>query len=463
MKRAVPPDAVRLGPCDPNSLEPAPVPPPAGLARAGAITVGSSMLGLIFNVVTGVLIARSLGADGRGEYAALLTIPAVAVWVFSSGVQSAASFQVARRREDASRLLTTWLIIGAVLIGGGMIIVGALAPILVSAQDEHLVALLRLAVLSMISGFAFQLFSGILVGDEDYTFVNVLQFVGVGALTILILSLALTHTLTVTTALVANLAVYFLTAAYAGVRVIRRFGWARPDLELGKQNLWYGFRIHSNGAGGQITTRLDLFIMPAVIGASSIGQYAVAVNVSTIVASVASFLPVIILPAAVRGGPRGPRIIVGCTCAVLAIGIIAAVTIGVAAEVGVHLIYGDGFEDSVFPLRLLLVGTVALVGAQVLAAGLASLERPFTAGIALLPAVVITVIGLTLFLKSGGINAAAAVSTAAYLAYFATALVLYKHAAGLSVRELGPTRAECRHWWFRARARTATLKRVASS
>jgi O-antigen/teichoic acid export membrane protein len=243
-------------------------------------------------------------------------------------------------------------------------------------------------------------------------------------------------------ALLANLGVYLVVTVVTGIRVVRRYGIGKPDARLARQSLWYGFRVHSNSAGGQVTTRLDLFIMPALIGATSIGQYAVAINVSTIVASIASFLPVIVLPAAARAGPGGARIVVACTFAVLGISVVAALAIGLSAGVGVRLIYGDGFADSVLPLRLLLGGTVALAAAQVLAAGIAAANRPFTAGMTQLPAVSITIVGLALFLKSGGIVAAAIISTVAYLAYFVTALILYKNITRMSWRMLMPSGAE---------------------
>lgn len=427
--------------------------PNAGLARAGLITVGASLVGLVFNLVTGVLIARSLGAEGRGEYAALLTIPAVGVWVFSMGVQSAASFHVALHPDEAGRLIASWLLMGVGLIGGGMLVLGALAPMLLSAQDEHLVTLLRFALLSMLPGFVFQLFSGVLAGAEDYTFVNILQFLSLGVLAAAFIVIELVAGLTVITALVTTILAYLLTSILAGVRVLRVHGVTRPDLHLARKSLWYGFRVHGNAAGGQVTTRLDLFIMPSLIGASGIGQYAVATNVSTIVVSIASYVPIIVLPAAARRGRQGSRVVVMSACAVLAMSVAAALIIAIGAGVGVRLIYGDDFGDSVLPLRLLLAGTVAYATAQVLAAGIASVDRPFTAGLAQLPAVVVTVAGLTLFLRDGGIEAAAIVSSVAYITYLVTALLLYRRVACLEWRELVPSADEIQRlrtpWWPR--------------
>jgi hypothetical protein len=49
--------------------------------------------------------------------------------------------------------------------------------------------------------------------------------------------------------------------------------------------------------------------------------------------------------------------------------------------------------------------------------------------------VLVTVVGLTLFLRAGGTEAAAIVSSVAYATVFGSALVLYRRAANLPWRE----------------------------
>ena len=68
----------------------------------------------------------------------------------------------------------------------------------------------------------------------------------------------------------------------------------------------------------------------------------------------------------------------------------------------------------------MLFGAAAVVGQ-----GLNALNRPFTAAIGQIVGLVITVVGLVVFLPIGGIDAAAIISLVAYTAVFTIGLLLY--------------------------------------
>ena len=71
-----------------------------------------------------------------------------------------------------------------------------------------------------------------------------------------------------------------------------------------------------------------------------------------------------------------------------------------------------------------------------IAAGLYSVNRPFTAFAAQLAGMAITVPGLVLFLPRGGPTAAALVSTVSYSAVFALMLIAYLRVSHLGWRDM---------------------------
>ena len=76
-----------------------------GLVRAGIVTYVFSGLTLVTNLVTGVVMARALGPDGRGIAFALVTVSQLAGFLFAMGVAQSLSFFIARRPEEAPDLL----------------------------------------------------------------------------------------------------------------------------------------------------------------------------------------------------------------------------------------------------------------------------------------------------------------------------------------------------------------------
>jgi O-antigen/teichoic acid export membrane protein len=151
-----------------------------------------------------------------------------------------------------------------------------------------------------------------------------------------------------------------------------------------------------------------------------------------------------VLPAAASDPERGSIKVIGSLWASLAVAVCVALGLALLGRPLLGLVYGDRFRDAAEPLLLLLPGAVLFAGSSILAAGVFSLGRPFTATVPQLLGMVVTVVGLLVFLRSGGITAAALVSTASYATVFVATLIAYRRVAELPWREFLPTPARLR-------------------
>ena len=92
-----------------------------------------------------------------------------------------------------------------------------------------------------------------------------------------------------------------------------------------------------------------------------------------------------------------------------------AIVLAVLARPLLGLVYGDDFRDAAEPAAAdLLPGAVLFAGSSILGAGIYAAGRPFTATVTQVLGMIVTVVGLFVFLRTGGITAAALVSTASY-------------------------------------------------
>jgi O-antigen/teichoic acid export membrane protein len=244
--------------------------------------------------------------------------------------------------------------------------------------------------------------------------------------------------LTVSSALIANAAMLAAIVLGVGLWALRRYGRPRAEARLARTTFWYGFRVHGSSVAGTVNARLDLAIIPAFLGATSVGLYSVAANVAMIVGTLAGTIVSLVLPAAARRAERGASTVVASMYVGLAIGVLGAVVIALLADVVLRALYGGGAVAAAQPLRVLLVGYVLLIPALVLSQGLSAANRPFTGTLPQIVGSVVTVVGLLLFLRDGGIMAAAWVTTSAHAVVLVMALVLYRGVAGLSWRALSP-------------------------
>jgi O-antigen/teichoic acid export membrane protein len=396
---------------------------------------------MVVSLVSGILVVRVLGIAGRGEVAAILAFTQVATWIFAMGCNQAASFHLARHPDQGGVLIGSWLVLLIPFAVLGVVVSVALLPLALAAQREEVVVMAQLFVTTIIVALALELLNGAMLGDHRFVLWNWLRFAqpaGVAALYVVLWRLDM---LTVSSALIANAAMLVIVVFAAGLWALRRYGRPRAEVQLARTTLWYGLRVHGSIVAGTVNARLDLAVIPALVGAAGVGLYSVATNVATIVTLLSGTVVALVLPAAARRAERGAATVLASMYLTLGVGVLAAVIVALVADEMLRLLYGGEAVAAAQPLRVLLAGSVLLMPGLVLSQGLSAADRPLTSTIPQITGSVVTVVGLLLFLSDGGIMAAAWVTTAAYAVVLVMALVLYRRVARLPWRALLPAQS----------------------
>ncbi|HEU4707564.1 MAG TPA: oligosaccharide flippase family protein [Solirubrobacterales bacterium] len=390
---------------------------------------------LVTNLVTGIIVARALGPSGRGEIAAILLVAQLCVWFFSGGATEAVAYRLARRREDGPRLLGTWLAVG-VPLGILAIVAGEIAlPVLFSAQTGDTIDLGRIYLAIVLVMMLQAVQWGMLLGAHDFLVYNAIRLFQPGLIAIGYLGCWALGVFSVEVALVINAAATGAAFLVAAGRLLQREGLARPSRQLMRETLSYGLKAHMGSVAGLVNARLDLLIVPAFLGAVSVGLYSVATNVTSIIITLTATIATIVMPVAARRDKQSPRTVIRTLQVVMLIGVAIALPLAAIANYALVLVYGSDFEGAATALRILLPGVVLDAAAMVLWSGLLAANRPLLSSVAAIPAAIITVAGLVLFLEEGGIDVAAIVSTIAYTVVFVISVFLYKRVANLEWRE----------------------------
>ncbi|WP_207457438.1 oligosaccharide flippase family protein [Azospirillum sp. SYSU D00513] len=400
-------------------------------ARDGAATIAMTLLTLSVGLLTGMLIARTLGPEGRGALTAVLTVPQVLGWLFGMGCGKAVTYFLSRDGTIAGRLFTTWVVmllpVAAIAVVAGELML----PALLSAQSEETLQIARIYVPIIVVALLSELVLGIVLGEQRFFYFNVLNFVQPAGTAAIYLVLWLHGDFTVRNAVFAQGFMSSLVLVAASAGVLKRHGLARPDFRLGRATLWYALRTHGEIVSGVVTQRLDLLIIPAFLTAASVGYYALATSLAWLFVSVSGALATIVMPAAAKRGERGRELILKTLHFTVALGLVTGGGLFVLADHAIRIVYGEDFAESVLLLRILLPGAVLYAAAGILLNGLYAENRPFTATLAQSLGMIVTVVGLFLFLPVGGVLAAAIISTTAYTLVFLTTAMQYRRAADL--------------------------------
>jgi O-antigen/teichoic acid export membrane protein len=389
-------------------------------------------LGLVVNLITGVLVARLLGTSGRGEIAAILAITQMLSWAFSLGSAEAAAYHIARHPHDGGRIIATWM---AVLVPSIVVAIGVgelLLPILFDAQTAETLRYAQVFIFVVIAYVILDFMYGVLAGDHDFIALNVLKLAVPATVAAIYIVLWRVGSFTVESALIANAVAAGSMMVVTAGRAIRRCGFQRPEVGLAKTNAAYALKAHLGNIGGFMTARLDLMIIPAFLAASSVGLYSIATNVASIIPTLTATLAIMVLPAAARAGTNSVRTVIRSLHLTMGISLLVAIFMGILAGFLVKLVYGSAFEGSVTSLRILLPGMVVDAGAAVLWSGLLAAGFPARAAAGAAMGLIVTLVGLVLVLPQGGIEGAAIVSTLSYATAFLATAWIYKRSVGLS-------------------------------
>jgi O-antigen/teichoic acid export membrane protein len=220
------------------------------------------------------------------------------------------------------------------------------------------------------------------------------------------------------------------------------------DLEQLRAALRFGVASYGANALQIINYRLDLFILSAVTASAAVGQYSVAVAVSSVLWLLPSGLSDLLFPrvAQLRGpGGEAQREMVE-TKALRHVALVVTATALVLAAIADAVIvpvFGEAFQPSVALTLILIPGASAAALTRVLAASVIGRGNPtfaFRAALITTPLTVILYVALIPWLHASG---AALASTLSY----STSLILFawyfKKLSGTRVLPLlVPTRSE---------------------
>jgi len=441
-------------------------PPPGPMTRPKRnllLTLGTNFALLGVTVVSGTMNARLLGPRGRGELAAIQTIPTALAAIAVLGLPSGVAYFTARNPKDARRLATTAAIM-ALLAALPFMAVGYLVmPRALHSQSEGVIDNARLYLLSVaqhgLVGMAFLALQGL----GKFGVWNVLRL-GPNLAAVAAIGWAWS-TGNLTAGGVARrflfLSACLIPVAYAVLWRSSTSG-ARPSSSRAKELLRYGLPSALMVPVGVLNLQLDQMLMAAWLPSEALGLYAIGVSWSGLLAPVLGALGSVIFPqlAAVED-PDVRRSLVGRSlrAAVLLV-IVLGVGLAAVTPVLLPLLFGRAFTSAVPAALILIAGAMVLSMNTVFGEILRGLGEPRWPLLSQLAALPVTVVLLVVLLPRWSLVGAGVSSVATYLTAAVVCVVGIRRGCGLSTRTLlVPTAADLsmlkttvlQMWWRKRR------------
>jgi enterobacterial common antigen flippase len=341
-------------------------------------TLLSRLVVMALNLATGILIARLLGADGRGEQAAIILWPQFFSCIMTLGIPSALIYNFKRYPEEQSTFFSAATLVSVALgsvaaIGGAWLIpqwMDHYSPAVVQAT-QYFMALTPMLLLAIT-------FSSALEACELFGNANQARYLQ-GVLTFLIvLFLGAMHLSTPMTLAGAYLLPTLPMLGLMGGRLKRQFDFFRfPTPDIYRRLLNYGVRAYGIELLGTLYLQIGGMLVVGILSASELGWYAVALSLSRMLNLLQNSVVTVLLPkTAARPAPEVLQMTGQATRVSLLCLMVPSLIIGVGASSILMTLYGPEFVQAAQTLRVLLLESLVAGITYVLTRAFMALGRP---------------------------------------------------------------------------------------
>jgi len=394
----------------------------------------SGGIGLLLSTASGMIVARTLGAEGNGTAALLLLIPNMIAWVTNLGVGRANGYLVGARKHPLQKLVGNSLslvVIISLLVGTAYWIVMPIS--LQFLSDSNITRpMLTLAFLGVPLAILEMYLEGLLLGLERIAQLSLVTIIRFSSLLALNVVLILVFGLDVWGVLLSAIATFGICSVIYAF-FLRDKARMQPNLNLKalQAALTFGLQGHVGNVLHFLNLRLDVFIVSFLAGARSVGLYVVATALAELLTCFSASFSFVLFPrtassdqeTASRFTPRVVRLSTLIT-------IVAAVGMFLVSRPLITAFYSEEYLPALYPLWILLPGVVSLGYAGVIYSDLGGRGRPYYSTYGALVSLLITG-GLDLWLiPRWNIIGAALASSAAYTANAVIAAYFYLRVTG---------------------------------
>jgi O-antigen/teichoic acid export membrane protein len=342
-------------------------------------TVGTRFSLLAIGMISSAVIARAIGPDGRGRYAAATAFGALLCQIANLGLPSTNTRVIAMDRAAAGRMWTTSIASG--LAASGLLVAASLGTRFVLGTSAMPTddSLLRFVFVRLPLDLAYVLTLAVVVGLQEIRLYNVAELVTRCLVTSGFLALWLLHVLTVETVYAVDTAGILLALSFVFFRL--RASGVRDltfDLDLIRRQWRYGIKAYAALMFSFLGAKGTFLIVNRFVSHADLGYLSLASTLSDMVLVVPVVVSTLLFPKLAANTDlaarwRETRRVAWLMAAGLST---LLVMFDLAAPFAIQIVYGSRFLPSAGLFTRLSPGIVAMATNSVLMQYFASLGMP---------------------------------------------------------------------------------------
>lgn len=378
--------------------------------------------GLAF--ISSIIIARILGPDGKGIYAFVFLVPAIASTIIKMGINSSSVYFIGKRRFAVNRIVGNALFYS--ISSGTLIAVFLLAfvPFINRYYNQNAYSIYLYLTIPLIPFL-------LTIENIYYVLLALRKMILLSGFRIIrpfiyVLSLILFYyflRLSVYTAITANIIAMF-SALFFGFYVLirdRKFTGLVVDKEILKETIKYGAKQHLGTIFQFFNYRVDMLIIAALLTQADLGLYSISVLIAEMVWYLPNSIGQILFTKTSTEKESANQFTPLICRSIFLITLLICLLLFFISDLIIILLFTSRFSPSAMALKLLLPGVLFLSISKILGSDLAGRGFPQYTSIASGISLIVTIVFDLLLIPRFGINGA---SLASSISYFASSIVI---------------------------------------
>jgi len=340
----------------------------------------SKVIAHIFSIISGIIIARHLGAEGKGILAALFVIPTFISSFGHLGLPISNIYFMGKKRDRETLLANSVYFI--LFASCSYIIISLFAlPLLQKSyfsgiQSPYLIYLTLGMILLLLTK---QFYVDFLRGLEKYTEFNHTNLLQHALRLSLIAVFAYLFNLTVGFAIIAMFISLVASNLYSYTVIRKEIPLRNQKVSAAqfRENLSFGLKEYLGNLFATLNVKIDLLILAAFMDKASIGIYSVAIALSTLFQFIPSSINVVLLPKISKSTGKNIQTILQRS--IISDGVLLTLAWLSFTMVGKWLIqsvYGMEFSRAYYLSVIMLCGTILLSFTQILNKYFSGIGKP---------------------------------------------------------------------------------------
>lgn len=406
-------------------------------AKNSFYTLISNIIIICIGFLTSFIISRMLGAELQGVYNLAVLIPNMMYNFLNFGQDTSTMYFLSNRtikkREAINNMLPILLIYTVIST-----LFGGLFVFMLKDSMFNEVPYLTLIFALLISPLTFfnNNLSAILKSEGKFTVFNKIQIIN--KIIYFVICTLLFFFINVNLVIAGNIIILVISIITMWRKLELGKVKFKFNKEYQKKSISYGFKSYLANMITFLNYRLDTFLIKALSKSTmAVGQYGVSVSLAEQVWVFASAISSVMFPyvTSIESDEEKSKVTSTTFKIVMVVTFFVIVVLFFASNL-IGLIYGSDYNESILPLKVLLVGIFSLSLGKILANDIAARGKPELNAVSNLVGLVINVSFNILFIPRFGIIGAAMATSISYTLTSIIFLISFLKLTKLSLKDL---------------------------